>query len=290
MKCAFLASALLGLTCSGLLAAEEIVAVVGSQARPYQETLEAFQGAVGQPVKVINLSETSAHIPRTTRLIVAIGGKAALESYPKDVPLLYCLAPGILVPSNGRKAPTAKIYMTPKWPLVMSALKDIQPGLRTLGIVTLPESQNEFNSDLEKVGESFKIKVIVDKLDSSDDLPDHLRRLGPLVNALWIPPDPLVITANNYRLIKAFCQANHMPLYVPTVELVESGVVAGVAPSFKQVGEAAGQTAKKMLEGTLAYEKIFPESAVVAVNLPTAEACGLRMTEAQLKKIDRLIP
>ena len=76
---------------------DSVIAVLSSNLGPYKEALKGFQEAYGQPVPAYSLSEGNTKIPSGTRLIVAIGGKAATYPYPSKIPLLYLLAPGTLL-------------------------------------------------------------------------------------------------------------------------------------------------------------------------------------------------
>src|SRR4051794_33372488 len=89
-----------GLTTGPLLAADKFVAIVSSKLRPYQEALEGVQEVIGQPIEVIDLSERKFQIPDGSRVIIAIGGEAALQDYPRDIPLVYLVSPGILLDAS----------------------------------------------------------------------------------------------------------------------------------------------------------------------------------------------
>ena len=72
----------------------DVVAVLSSNSAPYQQAFEGFQQAFGHSVPSYILSEGDPKIPSGTRVIVAIGGKAALYPYSSGHVLIYCLAPG----------------------------------------------------------------------------------------------------------------------------------------------------------------------------------------------------
>jgi ABC-type uncharacterized transport system substrate-binding protein len=275
---------------SSFARADEVVVVLSSNLRPYQETLAGLQASLGRPVSIIDGSIGNPVIPFGTRVIVAIGGKAALQNYPSEIPFVYCLSPGILLPANDRKAPVSKIYMTPPAHVVMDQILQLQPQLGSLGILGLSESRDEFNEIMEQSGASRGVKVYIEKMTKPDELPDRLRELQSRVKAIWIPPDPRLITAQNFKLIKEFCLSKHIAFYVPTVELVEQGATASVASSFDDIGRAAGDKAKELLSGNNKGGKVYPEVPRVAINQRAAAEIGLKLSPEQLQKAYKLIP
>src|SRR5688572_19803327 len=75
-----------------------LVVVLSSNSGPYKEAFQGFQEAFGQTVPVLVMTQGDPQVPRHTRVIVAIGGKAALyPNYPPNARLIYALAPGIRI-------------------------------------------------------------------------------------------------------------------------------------------------------------------------------------------------
>src|SRR5690349_7899748 len=118
-----------------LLMAEEtgVVAVLSSNSGPYREALEGFTSAFGRTVTSFSLSEGDPKIPSGTRVIVAIGSKAALyPHYPSQATLIYCLAPGTKIKPSEHSGPLVKVHTSPSIKLTLSKFKEIQPSLKKL--------------------------------------------------------------------------------------------------------------------------------------------------------------
>jgi ABC-type uncharacterized transport system substrate-binding protein len=268
--------------------ADDVVAVLSSNLKPYQETLAGLQQALGYPVSVLYLSDHKPSIPAGTQVVVAIGGEAALQNYPRDIPLIYCVAPGIVLPANERKAPTTKIYMTPSGSVVLNEIKALQPHLKSLGIIGLAERRDAFDVELQEAGKALGIQVWVEKMKTPNELPDHLRSLRPHIDALWIPPDPRLITRQNFSLIKEFCLANRIAFYVPTIELADQGATASVAASFDDMGRTAGLMVKALMKGQAQSAKVYPAQPRIAINLKAAADIGLEISSGQIEKADKV--
>jgi hypothetical protein len=75
-------------------AAEDVVAVLSADLVPYQQALDAFRDGYKGPVRVTSLAKDGARLQSEARVVLAIGGKAALQKYSESSTLIYCMAPG----------------------------------------------------------------------------------------------------------------------------------------------------------------------------------------------------
>src|SRR5258708_20917959 len=79
-------------TASAVAQPEDVVAVLGSDSRAYQEALAGIRDTFRASLTVINLA-SSEKIPPTAKLIITIVTKAVVASERINTPLIYCLAP-----------------------------------------------------------------------------------------------------------------------------------------------------------------------------------------------------
>ena len=282
-------AALLGMSAPQAWGAE-VVAVLSSSLGPYQQALAGFAEEYGRPVTSQVLSQGEPAIASDTRLIVAIGGKAAVHSYPSRLPVLYFMAPGTYVSTTDRGAPMIKIYMTPSASVTLHKLKEIQPAMTTLGILTVSNGRDEFNLQMLGVGRSLGVNVIIENLASVDELPDHLRSLKSKINALWVPPDPLLLTPRNFKMMNEFCRSNDIPFYVSTAQLVELGATGHITTSFKDIGRCAGETAKKVLAGKYQGDKVYPERFETILNSAAIKKADSPLSPEAVRHADKVIP
>ena len=254
-------------TCCLLLAnsvqAQEVVAVLSSELGPYLEAYDGFRERLGYPVPVVSLSAGQPRIGDRTRVVVAFGSKAAQEKYPDDVILIYCMAPGTIPRGDGRSGPIVHVSMLPQAELLMGALKEIQPQMRRLAVCWMLEGFVAYRGRMAEVAEEMEVELAGSPLESVDGLPDWLRtQMEAQVDALWLPPDPLLINAQSFAILREFSRANDVPLYAPTAGFVAEGAVASVAVSFVQVGQEAAALVERALAGeTLPLDISIPRSA-----------------------------
>jgi len=270
----------LGLSCRA--SDQDVAVVLSSNLEPYQEALKGFQESFGRTAPVFILAEGRPRLPAGTRLVVAIGSKAALFPYPQDTMLIYCMAPGVQVPKGRRNA--IKIHTVPATLSVLSKIKQIQPSVRTLGVLWGSDATEDFLSDRTLVESSLGIKLAADRIRSVDDLPDRLRALKGKVDALWLPPDPLLVTPAAFAVLKDYSRGNHIPVYASAETLVEDGAVASLFSSYQEIGRRAGWAAQRVLEGTLERTAYYPEKLQMAVNPSFAREVGLVIPSTIVKE------
>ncbi|MCC7263725.1 MAG: hypothetical protein IT369_14520 [Candidatus Latescibacteria bacterium] len=276
---------------AGVARAQEVVAVLSSDLAPYREAYQGFAAVLGQPVTQVNLQTGRLRIGRDTRVVVAFGGKAAMEEYPRDLTLIYCMAPGTTLNSDQRQGPTIRVNMLPVAGKVVDALSDLQPSLKHLAVLWVTDTMTHYVDGLQQVAGETGLAIAAEQLRDPDQLPDSLRRLiGRRVEALWVPPDPLLINAGSFAVLREFSRANKIPLYAPTAGFAEEGAVAAVGVSFAQNGRTAAETALAVLAGREVAPEVYPDECEITLNLGAAAEIGLHFSLEIQNRAHKIIP
>lgn len=260
--------------------------VLSSELSPYVEAYEGFQQAWNRPVHRIDLGDKDrVDLPSETRIVVTFGGRAALLSYPSDVTVIYCLAPGVMLKSRTGKNQAVKIAMIPSATEMMKRIKVVQPTLRRLGVFWVSDAQESFLQLLHLAGQQWGVQVVSKRVGGLSDLPDGLREmLRNGIEALWLPPDPGLISARSFGVFREFSYANDVPLYVPSSGLLEKGAVASLSCDFENVGRAAGDVAQRVMFGDQMPVVVYPERITFWVN---ARAISETHLEIDLDALER---
>ena len=271
-------------------AADRVVVILGSEAAPYQEALSGFQESYGQAVTVLHSSDGKPNIPAEVRVIVAFGGKAALAGSAEDATLIYGLAPGLKLESRPRSGLRIKIHTAPVMSETLRRLKEIQPGLRRLAVLWSSDSIPDYLEESASTAKAQGIVIVSEKLSRIEDLPDRLRSFKEDVDALWLAPDPLIITPTAFSSAREFSYATDKPLYVPMDGLAEKGAVAAVYCAFREIGRKAGALALRAASGEAVPPISYPDQIVVTLNLTAAKNAGLEIPAPALKQASKVIP
>ena len=261
--------------------AQELSVVLSSNLSPYIEAFDGVQKAWGRALHRIDLRDDQAPtLPSETRVVITIGGQAALASYPSHVMVIYCLAPGVVLNKQA-----IKIAMTPSATEIIKRLKVVQPTLRRLGIFWASDAQESFLKVLHVAAQQWGIELITKRVGGIGDLSNGLRSvLRDGVDGLWLPPDPVLINARSFGIFREFSYANDVPLYVPSSGLLEKGAVASISSNFHHIGQTAGEVAHQILIGDQLPVIVYPERVTFWVNLNAALATSVTVNLDALER------
>lgn len=282
-----LAAALHAAAITAAAADAPIHALLSADTRPYQEAWEGFRDELNGQASVSVVG--TAAIPDSARVVVAFGSKAALEPHRGGARLIICMAPSVSTRHRGRND-VLRVGMTPAPQALIASLKALQPGLSRLAFVWKSEFYGEqYLPQLREAGKAAGIEIESVEIDNDADIPDQLRSLYGHADALWLPPDPLVISERNFLLFRDFSLSNRLPLYVPVPSLAERGATASIGVQFRAIGRTAARVARQALDGETA-PVTFPAPVETTLNRNSAAAVGLNVDAETLKAATRVIP
>jgi hypothetical protein len=273
--------------------AQDVVAVLSYDSPAYREALAGFEEVYGHPVPTFTLSKGDIHVPKTAKVVVAFGGKAVSYPYSADTTLVYCLTPMFWVGPEQPAVRRVRITVATRLDALLPKLKEIQPGLKRLAVLVVTRStkNDEYHRELIRVARANGVEARIETLSQADDLPDRLRSLAGKIDAIWMPPDPLLVTPAAFAVAKEFARSNNMPLYAPVDSLVDKGATASFVSSFREIGRTAGRVAAQAEAGALGnIEAVYPDRYELTVNVTAAAESGLTIPLEVVKKADRVIP
>ncbi|HRY28899.1 MAG TPA: ABC transporter substrate binding protein [Elusimicrobiota bacterium] len=266
-----------------------VAAVVASNTGPYAAALEGFREGMGPGgVAVFDLSHGAPSLPSSAKVVVAFGGKAAMENYPEGTTLIYCLAPGTWIDPAQRKGQTVMVSMETSFQTIILELKEIQPNLKRLAVLWGSAHLSGLAKS-RRVDESG-VRVLPVEVTSSDELPDVLRGLEGRVDAVWLMADPLLLNEQNVRMIKEFCWANKLPVYSSVKRFLDYGSVAAVYVDFGDIGRAAANAARRALAGESLSGDIASPRFDIAFNMTAAGECGVNISEDLKRRATAVAP
>lgn len=269
--------------------AQEVIAVLSSDLSAYREAHEAFVAAYGPGAGVRNLADGSFSVPRETRLVVAFGRKAAERVYPARVMLIACLAPGLPARWAGSR-PAVGISMLPPVEKLLAELKGLQPGLRSLTVVWSSAAFEDYLGRLRQASAAAGISIRSERLDAPDELLDRLRGFVQKTDALWLAPDPKILTEKSFSLISGVGRASGLPVFASAPGLAEKGAVAAVFISYRESGRLAALTALEALKAGELEDPVPAEKITMVLNLAAAKKSGLSIPAQAISRADLVLP
>lgn len=269
-----------------LSAGEKVVAVLSKASGAYMEAFSAFREEYGKDIPYIDISKTRPLIPPGTGAVVAFGTKAASYKYPPGVKLVYTLAPGF---RNYRKG-SVKISMLPPPDLLLKKIKLLHPALKRLRVFWRSPWYSGMGEQYEKAGKSAGVEIRSIKVSREANLPGMLRSSLGSTDAIWLPPDPLLISRMTLKLFSGFARANSIPIFASTTGLAKKGACAAIGPSFSQLGGEAAAAAKALGKGKSLPPVIHARNLRLTLNLSEARNCGLIFSTEAAESADKYYP
>lgn len=278
----------------GLLAApargQSVRVVISADTRPYREAWEGFREELGDASLAVAGTPGADEAPRAARVVVVFGAKAALQDYRGRAPVIEVMSPSTSF-DPAQRGRLVRVGMAPAPEELMSRLKLLQPELKRLAIVWRSSFYGaEYLPLVQEAGARLGVAVESVEMANDEDIPLLLRSLAGRVDALWLPPDPLLISEDNFRSFRLFARANRVPLYAPMSGLVERGATASVGVSFRSIGREAARAARRTLDGRAPARLNFPGPVETTLSLSAAERTGLKIGDAARSAVERTLP
>jgi putative ABC transport system substrate-binding protein len=295
VRLAALALLLGGLAFPGVASAGVVLLLRSGDLAPYRAAEDGFRAAYRDSIRTLDASSPdAADLSKRVRemradVVVAIGLRAAVlaRDQLRRVPIVYCAVPH---PDRhdlaGDWITGVRSDVDPA--LELDALGRADPTVRSIGYLygtaSAPAERNRARAASRVAG----IKFVESPLASAADLPEAARRLAPLVDALWLPADPLIATPEGFSFLLALSLKARLPLLAFSDALVRKGALVAVTPDYTEAGLLAAQLVRRIEAGNRPVD--LPLTAVsrmrTVMNQATARALGTPLNSTALKSAD----
>lgn len=267
-----------------ILGQDKILAILSSDLKPYSEAFQGFQSEMEVPVPSIILNSSDPPNLNNSEIIVAFGGKAISTPIPKGKKIIGCLAPGFLFDFDPNKI---IVVTSPSPEVLVQRILDITPNIKRLGVLWNSEAFKDDVDEVNRIGKNYGLNIVSTRNESIEQLPSQLRSLINNIDALWIPPDPKLITAETFLALKDFSTSSKIPLYVPTSGLVEKGAFASISPSFKEIGKEVGRIIKSNDSNDWGHKK-YSSEVEVTINQSVSQQLKIELSKDSINKAQKV--
>jgi hypothetical protein len=241
---------------AGLLApawAAEIAVVKGTDVdvRPIVEALR--RSLAGHTISEYTVGDAAsglaAQLDAQGAIVVLLGPRAAelggtLKARGK---LAFALMPRL---AGLEGLPGVLAGVPPRSQLALFRMVD--PRLARIGVLHGPDLPPELLDELQKAAPGLRLVSVVHKVANEKEVPEALRSLlhGPeAVDALWIPPDPLLLGDLTRRFVLSECLKARKPVFSFAESLVQEGALASAGPDLASVGERLADIVRRLDAG-----------------------------------------
>ena len=281
--------------------AEETFLIVNSDmsVRKYAAAQLAFKETVSKPTKEIDLGakeEAKARLERMIKavdpkVIYCIGSKAYLMAHELAKDKKIVLSSAI----NWQRFPLGpKTYgIANELPtgLQLTMFRYFFPDVNKIGVLYSKKFNNEWLKQAKAEGKGVSIEIVSQAVKRPRDISSGLRELLPKVDALWLIPDPVVLSdEKSIQEIFAHSDAMRKPILAYDAAYAERGAVMAISADVPTIGrQAAGLAEEIFAEKATGEEFQTPAGSEITINLKIVLKYGLKLNEDALDSVNRIV-
>jgi putative ABC transport system substrate-binding protein len=245
-------------------------------------------------------AEFAAEFIRLKVDVIVAGGIAtpALKRATSTIPIVFTLAPDPvgsgLVASLARPGGNVTGLSNQSVDLAgkrLELLREVIVGLRRLAIIGNGDNPAVVleMGDVQSTAHKLGLDAATSEIRRAEDIAPAIEAFKGRADALYVASDTLMNT--NRARINTFALAARLPTMLGNREYVETGGLISYAANYPDLFRRAGDYVDKILRGAkpgdLPIEQ--PIKFDLVINLTTAKALGLKVSETFLARADQVI-
>jgi putative ABC transport system substrate-binding protein len=294
------AVAALALLSARPLAAADVVILKSSEVLAWRPTLDALRrvaaghsfteydlrGDRGEAERVLN---TLKGKPVTLVALGPLAAQAAHELLP-NVPLVFCM---VQDPAKIALAPgpnTTGVAFTIPVKNQLAAFRMVNPRGVRVGVLYTEANVGRLIEEAQKAAGLVRLALISKPVTSERDVPQALRSLltgAEAADAIWIPPDPVLLGEESQRHILGEALKAGKPVYSFTSSLVEKGALVSNGPDLGSIGELVGDLVNRLAAGERGRIEMLVPRAELVINKKVAAKLKIDIPPDVLKSASR---
>jgi putative tryptophan/tyrosine transport system substrate-binding protein len=173
----------------------------------------------------------------------------------------------------------------------LEILRELIPRLRRLAIIFNGGNDQTVleMSDTEAAARELNLDVALLEIRQMQDIAHEFEKLNSEADALYVVIDQLIVA--NFSRAQTFALSTRLPMIYSTRDFVRSGGLMSYGPDYVDLFRRAGDYVHRILQGAkpgdIPVEQ--PTKFELVLNLTTARALGLRVSERFLLRVDEVI-
>ena len=173
---------------------------------------------------------------------------------------------------------------------LLTRFKLLLPGLRRLGVIHSSHASSATLVSARAAAASLGIQLREEEVTYSDSVAGAYRRMRSEIDALWMVPDPVVVTHDNFRYLAERTRHDGVPFLAFSENFVRAGALLSVAPDYATMGSQAAVLVERALDRQIARPTIqSPIGSSLVINAETARDLGIDVDGTMLSLADKVI-
>jgi putative ABC transport system substrate-binding protein len=264
-----------------------VVAVSDERVAQYREATSAVK-EIAAAAQILD-PEAADFAERLKRadpaVVIAVGQKAlqAVRGAAPQLPTVYCM---VLGASGSRTVTGVGLEVAPS--LQLEELKQVAPVAKRIGVIYEARTSSAFIEDASRAAAKLGLTLVLKPVSDAKAVRGALAEMAETIDALWLMPDPRLITAEMFSFLLVFTLERKIALFGFLDSFTQAGALASVAPDYKESGRRAARLALELLarpaDARLPVPPPIPGPGALSVNMKTAKRLGIDIPASVLGK------
>ncbi len=172
----------------------------------------------------------------------------------------------------------------------LAAFRMVHPNGVRIGVIYNEENTGRLVQEAQKAAGLVRLQLQAKPIASDKEIPQALRALlsgEEAVDALWMPPEPLIMADEARRFLLTETLKAGKPVYGFSATLVNEGALVSNGPSFTSIGEQAGELVNRIAAGEKGkIEQVVPQAELV-INTKIASRLKIEIPAAALSAANK---
>jgi putative ABC transport system substrate-binding protein len=174
----------------------------------------------------------------------------------------------------------------------LAAFRMVNPKGVRVGVIYSAEASGKLVQEAQKAAPIVRLLVVERPVASEREIPEALRAMlkgEQAVDALWIPPDPVLLGDETRRFLLSETLKAGRPVYSSLSALVGEGALVASGPDLVSIGELAGELVNRVSGGerNAKIEMAVPRGELV-VNKRIADKMKIEISADALKAANKV--
>jgi putative ABC transport system substrate-binding protein len=174
----------------------------------------------------------------------------------------------------------------------LAAFRMVNPRGVKIGVVYNEANAGRLVEEAQKAAAVVRLSLVARPVASDKDVPEALRTLlkgADAVDALWIPPDPVLLGDESRRYVLAETLKAGKPVYSFSATLVAEGALVSNGPDLASIGDQAGDLVNRLAGGDKGKIEMLVPRAELVVNKKIADKLKIEIPADALRAANKVL-
>ena len=173
----------------------------------------------------------------------------------------------------------------------LAAFRMVNPKGVRIGVIYKEENSGRYVEEAIKAASLLRVVMVTRAITSARDIPVALRSLlagDEAIDALWIPPDPVLLGDDTRRFLLGEMFKAGRAVYGSSSALVAEGALVSNGPDLVSIGEEVGELVNRLAAGDRARIELLVPRAELVINKKIAGRLKIDVSAEVLKAANKV--